>query len=116
MNKDLFYIDGYYLDEYQIECVKTNNNLLVIIVLVTSIIGIIPLFMYKDKDDKKISYNIKSIDKRKILFFIIEQSKVIFLSPNKTSLELSTISLDDSLLLILKNSFMRLFSDDICQN
>lgn len=57
-----------------------NNNLLVIIVLVTSVIGIIPLFMYKDKDDKKISYNIKSIDKRKILFFIVEQSKVIFLT------------------------------------
>jgi len=29
-NNDLFYIDGYYLDEYQIECVKENNNLLVI--------------------------------------------------------------------------------------
>lgn len=57
-----------------------NNNILVIIVLITSIIGIIPLFMYKDKDDKMISYNIKSIDKRKILFFIVEQSKVIFLS------------------------------------
>ena len=27
---DLFYIDGYYLDEYQINCVKNMNNLLVI--------------------------------------------------------------------------------------
>jgi len=27
---DLFYIDGYYLDEYQIKCIKENNNLLVI--------------------------------------------------------------------------------------
>ena len=29
-NKSHFYIDGYYLDEFQIDCVKTNNNLLVI--------------------------------------------------------------------------------------
>lgn len=57
-----------------------NNNILVIIVLITSIIGIIPLFFYNDKDNKKIKYNIKNIDKRKILFFIIEQSKVIFLT------------------------------------
>ena len=57
-----------------------NNNILVFIVLITSIIGIIPLFTYEDKDDKKIICNIKRIDKRKILFFIIEQSKVIFLS------------------------------------
>ena len=27
---NLFYIDGYYLDEFQIDCVKTNSNLLVI--------------------------------------------------------------------------------------
>ncbi len=27
---DLFYIDGYYLDEFQIECVKENENILVI--------------------------------------------------------------------------------------
>ena len=30
MNKNLFYIDGYCLDKYQIECVKENNNLLII--------------------------------------------------------------------------------------
>ena len=30
MHKNLFYIDGYCLDKYQIECVKENNNLLVI--------------------------------------------------------------------------------------
>ena len=28
--EDIFYIDGYRLDEYQIECVKCNKNLLVI--------------------------------------------------------------------------------------
>lgn len=27
---DLFYIDGYYLDEYQINCIKNMNNLLII--------------------------------------------------------------------------------------
>lgn len=57
-----------------------NNNILVLIVLITSIISIIPLFTYKDMDNKKIIYNIKNINKRKILFFIIEQSKVIFLT------------------------------------
>lgn len=30
MDKNLFYIDGYYLDKYQIECIKEMNNLLVI--------------------------------------------------------------------------------------
>ena len=30
MDRELFYIDGYTLDEYQIDCVKCNNNLLVI--------------------------------------------------------------------------------------
>ena len=30
LDKDLFFIDGYYLDEYQIDCVKCNNNLLII--------------------------------------------------------------------------------------
>ena len=30
MKKDLFYIDGYYLDKYQIECIKCNKNLLVV--------------------------------------------------------------------------------------
>ena len=29
-NDDLFYIDGYYLDKYQIDCVKETNNLLVV--------------------------------------------------------------------------------------
>lgn len=29
-NKDLFYIDGYTLDEFQIDCVETDSNLLVI--------------------------------------------------------------------------------------
>ena len=57
-----------------------NNNVLVLIVLITSIISIIPLFFYKEEDEKNIKYNIKNIDKRKILFFIIEQSKVIFLT------------------------------------
>ena len=28
--KDLFYIDGYYLDDYQIKCIKENSNLLVV--------------------------------------------------------------------------------------
>ena len=57
-----------------------NNNILVFIVLVTSNISIIPLFTYKDKNNKEIIYNIKNINKRKIIFFIIEQSKVIFLT------------------------------------
>lgn len=30
MDKELFYIDGYYLDKYQIECVKCDSNLLVV--------------------------------------------------------------------------------------
>ena len=30
MDKDLFYIDGYYLDDFQINCIKTDTNLLVI--------------------------------------------------------------------------------------
>ena len=30
MNEDLFFIDGYYLDKFQIECVKCNSNLLVV--------------------------------------------------------------------------------------
>ena len=30
MDKDLFYIDGYYLDDFQIDCIKTDTNLLVI--------------------------------------------------------------------------------------
>ena len=30
MKNDLFYIDGYSLDEYQIDCIKTDTNLLVI--------------------------------------------------------------------------------------
>jgi len=29
-SNDLFYIDGYYLDKYQIDCIKESNNLLVI--------------------------------------------------------------------------------------
>ena len=58
---------------------KMNNNIVIIILIITSLISIIPLFIIKDNNPKeKITLKIK-LNLRKTLFFILEQFKVIFL-------------------------------------
>lgn len=57
-----------------------NNYILIIFVLISSLLGIIPLLKQSNLNKDKIIYDLKSIDKNKILFFILEQSKVILLS------------------------------------
>lgn len=59
--------------------IKLSTLVLAIVVIVISVIAIIPLFKLDIKeDDSKIKYPI--LPKNKVLFFILEQSKVINLS------------------------------------
>ncbi len=61
----------------------TNNmglDIIVIILVISSLISIIPLFkLKKNKIQKKVKLSFKEIKKDKLLFFIFEQGKVIFL-------------------------------------
>jgi len=58
---------------------KLSLVALAIIVIVISVLSIIPIFRYDDKEDKnKITY--PKIEKNKLVFFFLEQGKVINLS------------------------------------
>ncbi len=60
---------------------KLGLSAIVIIVIITSLISLIPLWKVDNpKDNHKIIFNYKGISKNKIWFFILEQFKVIFLS------------------------------------
>jgi len=65
-----------YLGPYITE--KYNFNITIIIILIFSLISIIPLLLIKDVTDREKIVRIK-IDKNRKLFFIFEQSKVLFL-------------------------------------
>lgn len=65
-----------YLGPYITE--KYGFNITIIIILITSLISIIPLLLIKDTKIKEKIKNIH-IEKNRMLFFIFEQSKVLFL-------------------------------------
>ncbi len=68
------YLGGYITSNWGLE-------ITVIIVIVLSLIGIIPIMKLNNKENKKkIDFHYQGIHKQKISFFIIEQFKVIFLS------------------------------------
>lgn len=59
---------------------KIGLDLIIIILIITSIFSIIPLLFIKNENKlEKIKLNIKKLPRRKLLFFICEQFKVIFL-------------------------------------
>jgi len=59
---------------------KLGLNYVVIIIIILSIIGIIPIINLKDKIKKeKIKIDVKKINFNRILFFVFEQFKVMFL-------------------------------------
>lgn len=60
--------------------IQTKFSLLtlVIVIVIISLVAVIPIFsMKEDKDNKKITY--QKIEKNKLLFFVLEQAKVIYL-------------------------------------
>ena len=58
LNENLFYIDGYYLDQFQIDCVKCDNNLLVIAGAgcgkTSTILGKVKYLIYKGIKEEEI--------------------------------------------------------------
>lgn len=56
--------------------IKLSNLILAIIVIIISILAIIPIFKYEDKTSNE-KIKIEKINKNKLLFFILEQAKVV---------------------------------------
>ena len=65
------YIGPYIIDKYSL-------FIIIIIMFILSIFSLIPLLLFKEEIDKEEIINIK-IDKTRKIFFIFEQSKVLFL-------------------------------------